>query len=167
MREITAVVLITVLAIGGCTGYPRYSSGKVELPAEARDRRVDFSTRDYIRLGLIIQGYLGRPYSGASRYDPGLDCSLFTQEVFKDYNQTQLPRTSEKQFQEGRPIPRQQLRYGDLVFFNTTGYGISHVGIYVGYNEFAHASTSQGVIISSLREEYWGKRYVGARRILK
>ncbi len=168
MRIIVATILLSAVSyMAGCTVYPRYRTGSAEMPAKARDREVDFPTNEYVKLGIIIETYLGRPYAGSSQYDPGLDCSLFTRQVFRDYNNMELPRKSSDQFDTGKPIHRNLLRYGDLVFFRTVGNTISHVGIYVGNDEFAHASSSSGVIISSLREKYWAERYAGARRILE
>ena len=67
---------------------------------------------------------------------------------------------------KGVKVAKEDLREGDLVFFNTSGKGISHVGIYVGDGKFAHASTSKGVVITALSDKYYAKRYVTARRIL-
>jgi len=163
----STIILLFLSVVAGCTAYPRYRTGSAEMPAKARDRQIDIPTKDYIRLGIIIEGYLGRPYAGSSKYEPGLDCSLFTREVFRDYNNLELPRKSSDQFDTGKPIHRNLLRYGDLVFFKTVGNTISHVGIYVGNGEFAHASSSSGVIISALSEKYWAQRYAGARRIFE
>jgi len=66
----------------------------------------------------------------------------------------------------GEAVSRSELRAGDLVFFNTSGKGVSHVGIYVGDGKFAHASTSRGVISTSLSDSYYVNRYVGAKRVM-
>lgn len=66
----------------------------------------------------------------------------------------------------GDSVSRMEMRAGDLVFFNTTGKGVSHVGIFVGDGKFAHSSSSKGVTISALSENYWANRYVGAKRIM-
>lgn len=162
------IILLTalVLSMAGCSAYPRYRTGAAEMPARVEDRYIAFTTGEYVRMGLILTSYLGKPYAGSSRYDPGVDCSLFTQEVFDKYDGTALPRTAADQFEAGTPVHRNLLRYADLVFFRTVGRRISHVGIYIGYNSFVHASSSQGVIISSMKEPYWAERYAGSRRIL-
>ena len=165
-RSILPVLLLVILSVG-CTPYPRYNPYPAELPQDPSPNRDFLTTREYLRLGLIMQRYLGRPYAGSSRWDPGLDCSKFTSDVFRSFDNTMLPRTAAEQYKEGEEVPRNRLRYGDLVFFRTERTGISHVGIYVGFNEFIHVSSSRGVIISDLRETYWAKRYVGAKRILK
>jgi len=100
-------------------------------------------------------------------YLPGVDCSLFTREVYKRFNGTELPRTARDQYRQGRPVNYRRLAFGDLLFFRTDRNQVSHVGIYIGHSEFMHASTSLGVIISGLGEKYWAERYVGARRILQ
>ena len=104
---------------------------------------------------------------GASR--PGaFDCSGYTYYVMKQMGVT-LPRTSRAQFGAGRAVSRSGLLPGDLLFFRgPSGSGIGHVGIYVGNNKMAHASTpSTGVIVSSLSERYYVSRYIGARRVLR
>jgi cell wall-associated NlpC family hydrolase len=78
-----------------------------------------------------------------------------------------MPRTSKEQWTVGRSVSKAELQIGDLVFFaNTYTTGVSHLGIYVGDNQFIHASSSKGVIISSLDNTYWAPRYHGARRVL-
>ena len=69
-------------------------------------------------------------------------------------------------YASGTAVNKADLAVGDLVFFNTTGKGVSHVGIYIGNGEFAHASTSRGVRVDKLSDPYyWGDRYVGAKRV--
>lgn len=78
----------------------------------------------------------------------------------------QLPRTTIGQFNIGTSINKEDLKKGDLVFFETYRSGPSHLGIYIDNNNFIHASSSKGVTISSLDESYWKSRYIGARRVL-
>ncbi len=165
------MVWCSAIVIAGCTGYPRFrSDGPAEAssrPASAQQEEASFTTSEYVRLGLILQSYLGKPYAGHSAYEPGIDCSLFTREVFKTFGKMQLPRTAAEQFRNGHPVGRNELRYGDLVFFKTDGASISHVGVFLGYDNFIHASSSRGVIISGIDESYWARSYAGARRVLE
>lgn len=94
-----------------------------------------------------------------------IDCSAFTQIIMKEIYNIQLPRTSQEQFNMMQPIPIDELQEGDLVFFNTGGRGISHVGVYVQNNKFLHASTSQGVTISDLNDKYWNPKFRGGGRM--
>ncbi|MCH9025253.1 MAG: C40 family peptidase, partial [candidate division Zixibacteria bacterium] len=67
----------------------------------------------------------------------------------------------------GQPVSKSKLRFGDLVFFKTDRKKVSHVGIYMDYDEFMHASSSNGIIITSMKNKYWSKRYIGARRVVE
>ncbi|MBN1446516.1 MAG: C40 family peptidase [Bacteroidetes bacterium] len=99
----------------------------------------------------------------------GLDCSAFTGTIYSRALGIRLPRSSNQQFREGATIKRTELKIGDLVFFKTRRRHapVSHVGIYIGHNLFAHASTKYGVVISSLEHPYYNRTYVGARRLLE
>lgn len=168
MRREQVIFVLVGLLLVGCSPYPRYRKDPANKPREVNTREEGtFRTNDYIRLGLILQSHLGKPYRGRSKWEDGLDCSKFTCEVFEEFNNTRLPRTVAAQFRAGERASRRRLQYGDLVFFQTQRSGVSHVGVYVGHNEFIHASTSRGVIISNLNEKYWAERFVGARRILR
>lgn len=116
----------------------------------------------YNELTTTASQYIGTPYVYGGTTTRGFDCSGFTQRVFSDLG-IKLNRTSSAQYSQGTAVTN--LLPGDLVFFNTSGRGVSHVGIYIGNNQFIHSSTSKGVIISGLGENYWSKRYVGAKRI--
>jgi LysM repeat protein len=115
----------------------------------------------------IAERYLGVNYVYGGSSANGLDCSGFTSIVFKEFGIT-LPRVSRQQFAEGTPVERNALQEGDLVFFDTTGTGVSHVGIYLSEDEFIHASSNPGrVLKSKLTEKYYAVRYLGARRVIK
>lgn len=110
--------------------------------------------------------YIGVPYVWGGSAPSGFDCSGLVQYVFKQHGIT-LNRTTKTQYQHGTFVAKSNLQPGDLVFFqNTYTAGISHVGIYIGSGEFIHASSSQGVTISSLSNSYWSSHYYGARRVL-
>lgn len=98
----------------------------------------------------------------------GVDCSGFIYRVFKDGVGVNLPRTTAQQSKLGHFINKRKLKVGDLVFFKTGSILKSrHVGIYTGSNQFIHASTSKGVIKSSLNNPYWKEAYWHSRRVLK
>lgn len=109
--------------------------------------------------------FIGTPYKWGGTTPQGFDCSGFLQYVFKEFN-VQLPRRCADQFYQGESVDRNSLVPGDLVFFNTNNQGPSHVGMYIGNNEFIHASSSKGVIISNLDMSYYKTRYIGAKRYL-
>lgn len=104
-------------------------------------------------------------YGGTTRR--GVDCTGFTQAVYRKSIGINLSRSAFSQYQEGIKISKiEDLQFGDLVFFDTgqrTNPG--HAGIYVDNGKFAHASSSKGVMISKLASGYWRPRFVGARRI--
>lgn len=95
----------------------------------------------------------------------GVDCSGFSTIVMRELYGVKIPRTADDQYNSGDKIRDAWREPGDLVFFkNFRGPDIDHVGIYLGNDRFVHASTSKGVIVSDLDEEYYRKRYVGACR---
>ena len=115
----------------------------------------------------VILSYLGTPYEYGGNSKSGIDCSAFTNAVYDKSVNLKLPRTAAGQVKQGAPISRDDLKFGDLMFFNTTGANPSHVGIYIGDDLFAHASEAFGVTISSIESSYYKKRYTEARRIVQ
>ncbi len=112
-----------------------------------------------------FDAYLGTPYRwGGTEPGRGVDCSGFTSGVYRDQGII-IPRTSRMQYTVGDEVARDDIQYGDLLFFDTLGKGISHVGVSTGNNNMVHASSTSGVVKVPVSTDYWKKRYIGARRL--
>jgi lipoprotein Spr len=121
--------------------------------------------RESLPLYQALDGWMGVPYKYGSNTRKGTDCSGFTGCIYREVYKIEIPRSSEDQFKKAKPIKKKQLREGDLVFFRIEEKKkASHVGIYLGNNKFAHASTSKGVRIDDLESEYYRKYFIGAGR---
>lgn len=112
------------------------------------------------------QDWYGVPYEWAGNSKDGVDCSAFVQNIYQEAFSYQLPRVTETQVQTGTNVPRSQVRAGDLVFFRPEGEW-NHVGVYLGDDTFAHASSSDGVTKDPFDGSYWRRYYWTARRPLK
>ena len=136
------------------------------LEKNREEESLPLSTKRDLMIMEIIK-YMNTPYKFGGNSLNGIDCSAFTQNVYKSSWLLELNRSAREQFKQGIHIEnRSDLKFGDLVFFNTRRrVKPGHVGIYIGENLFAHASSKLGVTISSLEHDYYNKRYMGARRI--
>jgi cell wall-associated NlpC family hydrolase len=116
---------------------------------------------------MEIIKYLNTPYKFGGNSKKGIDCSAFTQTIYSNTLALSLLRSAREQYTQGKVIDsREDLEFGDLIFFNTRRkVRPGHVGIYIGDNLFAHASSKHGVIVSSLDHAYYSKRYMGGRRL--
>ena len=168
-RLLLGVALVVSVLLGtGCkmskvktqTGLPYWPEGG-NTPAA---RLASTTVADAGRWRTAATRWLGVPYKVGGQDRDGIDCSGFTDRVYREVTSVGLPRTSRGQWLEGAKVPSEAIQPGDLVFFQTTGSVVSHVGVSMGGNEFAHASTSKGVMFSSLTEPYWSQRFSGARR---
>ena len=112
-------------------------------------------------------GFLGVPYrSGGTNAATGFDCSGFVRSMFERSVGKVLPRRASEQAAATEKIDKQDLKPGDLVFFNTMRQTFSHVGIYVGDNKFIHSpKPGQQVRVDDMRQAYWERRFTGARRV--
>jgi cell wall-associated NlpC family hydrolase len=151
-----AFFLTLVLLLSGCAGFQK---GKGE-PGDTPETRA-------IRQALLTQ-YLewqGTPYRLGGDSRAGIDCSAFVQQTLKKHFNKTLPRSTDQQVEVGSVVPRDSARPGDLLFFRT-GRNTRHVGFYMGEGQFLHASTTEGVTISSLKDAYWTKAFWKAKRVL-
>jgi len=124
---------------------------------------------DREKLLYEVVKYINTPYQYGGANNNGIDCSAFTQNVFSKSINYSLPRTASQQFNIGSDVSSESnLIFGDLIFFNTTKNSYpGHVGIYLGEGLFAHSSSSRGVTISSIKNNYYQTRFVGGRRAVK
>jgi len=116
---------------------------------------------------LSAMNFLGVPYKRGGASADGFDCSGFTRFVFEHSLGLVLPRRSDEQAHAAglQPVRREELKPGDLVFFNTLRFAFSHVGIYIGDGRFIHSPrTGAQVRIEDMRLAYWERRFDGARR---
>jgi lipoprotein Spr len=120
-----------------------------------------------IKLYKFIYEWVGVRYQYGGNTKKGIDCSAFTKAIYEKVFNTTLLRNSRDIFSMVDPLPREELREGDLVFFKIKSSRITHIGIYLGDNRFAHASSSRGVVISNLDEPYYMRHFFKGGRILE
>ena len=150
------IVLLSVAFLAACSGTPRYSGSTDYVTSSSEVRQ---------QLLRQFKRWEGTPYRYGGSSLNGVDCSAFVQNTYRVKFNKRIPRTTRTQIKVGKRIKKSQLRVGDIVFFKT-GRNSMHNGIYMGNAKFMHASSSKGVTISSLNNNYWRKRYLTSRRVL-
>lgn len=136
-------------------------------PFSAHDTFIARDMTNQLLKTRLLQQYAdwkGTRYHMGGSSHRGVDCSALMQHLFAESMALSLPRTTSEQMRRGKAVSREELKPGDLVFFQT-GRRQRHVGVFIGGDEFIHASTSEGVTISSLNNEYWRTHYQAARRV--
>lgn len=116
------------------------------------------------KLYQFVYEWLGTPYRLGGDSKKGIDCSKFSLAVYENVFNTTIGYNSRNQYANVAPIRKNDLQPGDLVFFKIRSKNITHVGVYLGDDRFAHASSSKGVIVSSLNEAYWKRYYYNGGR---
>jgi cell wall-associated NlpC family hydrolase len=154
---------IGLLAVAGPAAAQEYK-GEQRGEEPTFFQRYTSGVQDLIIKGLEFVGV--RYVRGGSDPDSGLDCSGFVRHVFRESVGLVLPRTAKEMSQVGKQVAENDLKPGDLVFFNTMRRAFSHVGIYLGNNQFVHSPRPGGEVrVEDMRQSYWVSRYNGARRI--
>jgi lipoprotein Spr len=127
---------------------------------------VAMSATSNMKLFHFVYDWIGTPYRFGGSSRRGIDCSAFTKELYSEVFNMDIQRSSRDIFSMVSPVRRDDLKEGDLVFFKIHSRRISHVGIYLGNNRFAHAS-SRGVAISSLDDAYYRRYFYRGGRMLE
>ena len=113
----------------------------------------------------LLKEQVGKPYVWGANGPDSFDCSGLVRYVYKNALGKDIPRVSEDQSKVGQAVSRENLQPGDLVFFDTMDKGkVSHVGMYIGNNEFIHAANSKKGVIKSTLTGYYDKKFINARR---
>lgn len=159
------VIVFSVVIISSCGS----SKGITNDPIYSSSEKEDLLTRDEKELIKEAKSWIGTKYKYGGNTRDGIDCSGFVLQVYKTVYDLKLPRSSKDQYAFCKKVEKNMMRVGDLVFF-ATGKSkdvVSHVGIYIGNNEFIHASSSKGVVISNLDQNYYVRTFVSAGKVVK
>jgi cell wall-associated NlpC family hydrolase len=157
-----AYILLFVL-IGTACGKKKAvvaTNGNIELVSKyAEILQVSSTSIKNIALYQFIDDWYGTKYQYGGLTKSGIDCSGFCNVLYSQVYKKELSRTTSELSKQVKKVSKQKLEEGNLVFFNIEGKKNAHVGVYLINNKFVHASTSKGVIISSLENPYYIKAY--------
>ena len=126
---------------------------------------VAMSATSNLKLFNFVYDWIGTPYRLGGGSKKGIDCSGFTKQLYSQVFNLDIKRSSRDIFSMVSPIRKDELKEGDLVFFKIRSRSISHIGIYLGNDRFAHAS-SKGVAVSSLDDAYYSRYFYKGGRVL-
>jgi lipoprotein Spr len=172
-KFITAIALfLSVVAAQAQTkSVPNQAPESDEQESLAKDylsqiMGVAMSATSNMKLFHFVYDWIGTPYRFGGTSRKGIDCSAFTKQLYSDVFNLTIRRSSRDIFSMVSPVSKDDLKEGDLVFFKIHSRSISHVGIYLGNNRFAHAS-SKGVAISNLDDAYYSRYFYKGGRMLE
>lgn len=174
MKKLTIAIalFLSVLAAQAQTkNVPVQATDKEEQESLAKDylsqiMGVAVSATSNMKLFHFVYDWIGTPYRFGGSSRKGIDCSAFTKQLYSDVFNLTIRRSSRDIFSMVNPVGKDDLKEGDLVFFKIHSRSISHIGIYLGNNRFAHAS-SRGVAISSLDDAYYSRYFYKGGRLLE
>ncbi len=176
-RYLLTLIPLSLLlqSCGGSKHVGRHPSGESTAPAfehellttdekegnwEVTDHTEDATRHDKLYLQDFIDAWYGTPHVMGGNTKKGVDCSGFVIQCYLQvYDDNFKGRRAEDLFAEVKPLRREELQEGDLVFFKINGRRIDHVGLYLAEGNFVHVSSSRGVMVSSLDEPYFSKRF--------
>ncbi|WP_283442567.1 C40 family peptidase [Noviherbaspirillum suwonense] len=164
-RLLTALLPAALAALVGCSSMPPAPSGRISATSFRAEQIASPAARE---VGMYSLMMLRTGYQfGGKNPSAGLDCSGLVTHVYREAADMRLAGNAASLAREGREVAVDQLRTGDLVFFNTLGRPFSHVGIYLGNGEFVHAPNSRGQVrVEKLTTLYWSQRFEMARTLL-
>jgi lipoprotein Spr len=136
---------------------------KVEFLNQVMGTALAFNPMS-LKLYDFVFDWIGKPYRFGGTSKNGIDCSAFARELYARVMNQYIPRNSRQQFKYVKPINKEELQPGDLVFFKIKTRDISHVGVYLSDNKFIQSSKS-GVNVASLEHPYWKRYYYKAGRL--
>jgi cell wall-associated NlpC family hydrolase len=157
-------VALLALSVVGCSAVQGTGQEKTKVAQIPVEPTSAVSLLD--KVVWNAQKQQGKMYRwGGTSPVTGFDCSGLTQYAFRNGAQVAIPRTAAQQYEAAIKVSREQSQKGDLVFFNTSGKRVSHVGIYLGNNRFVHAPRTGKAITTSELAGYWGRKLIGFGRI--
>jgi len=165
-KRVGLFLLILVTAFAACKSKKAVTSKhqqtkytNKELKALSHKLNLEIEKDDNVKLYQFVAQWLGTPHKLGACTKSAIDCSCFVVLLYTEVYQTKLPRTSIEMHQKATTTKQHKLKEGDLVFFSIKSKKVSHVGVYLKNGWFAHVTTSKGVMINNLSEEYYEKYF--------
>jgi cell wall-associated NlpC family hydrolase len=164
-----AILGITLLLSVGCGPKPVFRtppSGRApSRPAPTPEAPAPAPAPAPTVVEEVASGWVGTPYRYGGTDERGIDCSALAQYILGDLG-ARLPRTTKAQRRTGKRVALGEIRPGDLLFFRLESSRVNHVGVALGRDRFVHSSSSRGVVVDRLMDDYFARRVVEARRVL-
>ena len=170
LMKIRFNILFILMGLAVVLSSCRTSTPRLDYQALARASillGVDINLEDNHKLYLEAADWIGAPYRGGGDSKKGTDCSGLVYQIYKKVYRIQVPRNSEELKDKSYKVAKRNLKEGDLVFFSSSRSRkkVAHVGIYLKNGRFIHSSTSRGVIVSRLGEDYYSRHWISGGRM--
>jgi murein DD-endopeptidase / murein LD-carboxypeptidase len=169
---VALLLIISFVSVEAQSSKNQNTSSKIEDPDNlateyfSQIMGVALSATSNLKLYQFVYDWIGTPYRLGGGTKRGIDCSGFAFQLYNKVFNTVIGNNSRNIFSMVNPVSKDDLEEGDLVFFKIGSRSITHMGVYMGNNKFAHASSSKGVMISDLDEAYWRRYYYKGGRLL-